>query len=69
MAKAVGLFIESGNYSMMYRTHLRGFRYFLEVTGACFEGAYPGKASNIGELAIESMKVGKRSWVREQLVN
>lgn len=61
--------MEANPLNMMYRTHLRGFMWFLDNVGACFEGRYPGKASNIGELAIESMKVGKKSWVREELVN
>lgn len=51
---------------MMYKTHLRGFTFFLDVTGACFEGRYPCKRSDIGEAAIEIMAP---EWVREQLVN
>lgn len=51
---------------MMYKTTKRGFDFFLDVVGACFEGRYPCKMSNVGEVAIEIMKP---EWVREQLVN
>lgn len=52
--------------AMMYKTHLRGFTFFLDVTGACFEGRYPCKRSDIEEAAIEIMAP---EWVREPLVN
>jgi len=49
---------------MTYYTHRRGLQFFLEVTGIAFEGHYPFKISNVGELAIESMaSAGGESWV------
>jgi hypothetical protein len=55
---------------MMYKTHYRGFIFFLECTGILFEGRCPipcKMALTPGEQAIKSLASGKRSWVREVL--
>lgn len=49
-----------------YYTHLRGLQFFLEMTGLAFEGRYPFKISNVGELAIGSMAAGDESWVWDE---
>jgi hypothetical protein len=37
-------------------TNQRGLEFFLSCTGTAFEGRYPGKISNVEEVAIEVMK-------------
>jgi hypothetical protein len=52
----------------IYYTHMRGLRFFLEVTGNSFEGRYEHKISGVGEQAIKSMAVaGKVSWIWREI--
>jgi len=46
-----------------YYTHMRGFQFFLEVTGMAFNGTYTLKISGVGEQAIKSLAAGNESWV------
>jgi hypothetical protein len=46
-----------------YYTHMRGFQFFLDVTGVAFNGTYVLKVSNVGEQAIASLAAGNESWV------
>jgi len=52
---------------MTYYTHQRGFRLFLELTGAAFEGRYTLKISDVGDQAIRSLAYGKETWVWDKL--
>ena len=52
----------------VYYTSLRGFKLFLECTGAAFEGRYPGKISDIGEQGIRSLRAGRVSWIWDEPV-
>jgi hypothetical protein len=47
----------------IYYTHMRGLVFFLECTGTAFEGHYLFKVSDVGGLAIESLRSGKESWI------
>jgi type VI protein secretion system component VasF len=50
-----------------YYTHQRGLEFFLECTGMAFQGQYLFKISNVGELAIESLRAGNESWIWNRL--